>query len=443
MLAWKSALFVCWEVSPILRLARTTVLNVDAAKEIAWNKDYAAATMWMGPRSQLHTFENGVPENNRKELHNASIFWGSIWVVSPSSYFRSSGLLPGSSTSVRAFLSEAAESTGSFWAQLHSINSFTDSFHEQYSNRIKPKDKTSSPTLPALTNLVVQLLSTWSRCERLDSYTKWNKQGAAVSQMLISQMETIYGEITSNLNFRSVLCYSYKIRDPTSLTGILWIAVTACDLRSPQKPIESELPTGPCHQDRFQLHLVIRVSCLACSMTSQVAVAWFTTYPSLCLPKKMEKLKSHLHLPYPYSQLLAEIIIQMGKKCHLGWVLSFNTHPPAGWLTHIVLTAAHRTLHAGSWYVYLDAEDVIIPLGSLTDVHTGLKRATVNHSCNFYQNLPKPIGSRSKLLGSVPLTRYQTPSPCQFYSALLTLSWQSLLRPELFYQHDCFTLKSV
>ena len=30
-----------------------------------------------------------------------------------------------------------------------------------------------------------------------------------------------------------------------------------------------------------------------------------------------------------------------------------------------------------------------------------------------------------------------------FCSALLTLSWQSLLRPELFYQHNCFTLKSV
>ena len=30
-----------------------------------------------------------------------------------------------------------------------------------------------------------------------------------------------------------------------------------------------------------------------------------------------------------------------------------------------------------------------------------------------------------------------------FYSALLTLSWQSLLRPELFYQQDCFTLKSA
>ena len=64
-------------------------------------------------------------------------------------------------------------------------------------------------------------------------------------------------------------------------------------------------------------------------------------YPSLCLPhiafqanNKIEKLKSHLHQPYPYSQLLAETIIEAGEKCRLVWVLTFNmAPPPAGWLT--------------------------------------------------------------------------------------------------------------
>ena len=67
-------------------------------------------------------------------------------------------------------------------------------------------------------------------------------------------------------------------------------------------------------------------------MTSQVASCLIHNLPIFVPSKKMEKLKSHLHEPYPYSQLLAEIIIQMGKKCHLGWVLTFNTHTPACWM---------------------------------------------------------------------------------------------------------------
>ena len=65
---------------------------------------------------------------------------------------------------------------------------------------------------------------------------------------------------------------------------------------------------------------------------------------------------------------------------------------------------------------------------------TGLQRATVNHSRNCYPNLPDTFGSRSKLLGSVPLTRYPTPS---LVNGFIRLAWR--WAGKAFWGLSCFT----
>ena len=113
-------------------------------------------------------------------------------------------------------------------------------------------------------------------------------------------------------------------------------------------------------------------------------------YPSLCLPniafqanKGIEKLNlgSHLHQPYPYSQLLAETIIKARGKIPSSLSFTFNTPPPAGWLT--------PGCHVSHDF-----------LCSMTSQVAKLVDSTFTHLCAFQTLLSKLIKNRETQIPS-------------------------------------------